>query len=289
VWTFPILLDSRPRFLGPAPQASLLLLPVGSGTVLSHLLQRLSSITGTPPLVVAGFDQDRDYEQAIRRLCPEVEAVLSIPAFLEKLNTYEPSDHLLLADPECFPLDPNDRALSCLELHEPDARTATHVVALQGRAEGTQEFVDADASGRVRAIQRYYEAVTWPVAAGVACSRVPVSCLRITDEPPLNSLPRLRRSLAAAGIPCRDVALAGGAVYLGAEAGLLALNEQTLREIGRRAARDGPRAAPDPAPVVHESARLLGRVVLQAGAAVAEGAIVIGPAACSVVVLPQST
>jgi lipopolysaccharide/colanic/teichoic acid biosynthesis glycosyltransferase len=278
VWTFPVLLDSRPRFVGQTRAASLLRLPLGEGSVLSHLMARLRVITGTPPVVVARFDTDSAYEQAIRAACPDVEAVLPLPAFLEKLAGYEPSDHLLFADPECFPLDPRDPALARLEARDEDARSVTHLLALQAGGEGTKEFVDADASGRIRKIQRYYEAVTWPVATGVACTLVPVSCLRVAYELPLASLQRLRRALAAEGFPSRDVPLAAGAVHLGSEAGLLALNERLVFERGVGRLRLGNTDASAAGTRIHGTATLVGPVVVQTGAEVEEGAMVIGPA-----------
>ena len=279
MWTFPVLFDSRPRFLGRAQTASLLLVPLGHGTVLSHLLERLRAITATPPLVVARFGADRAYEDAIRAACPATDAVLSLPAFLEKLAAYEPSDHLLLADPECFPLDARDPALARLEDGDEDARSVSHLLALQAGGSGTKEFVNADASGRIRSIQRYYEAVTWPFAAGVACSLVPVSCLRVAYELPVASLQRLRRVLAAEGVPSRDVPLAAGAVNLASEAGLLALNERLVVDLGSRHPRPpaAPSSASMPAATVHPSASLIGPVVVQAGAEVHEDATVIGP------------
>jgi lipopolysaccharide/colanic/teichoic acid biosynthesis glycosyltransferase/carbonic anhydrase/acetyltransferase-like protein (isoleucine patch superfamily) len=241
-------------------------------------MTRLRVITGTPPVVVARFETDSAYEQAIRAACPDVEAVLPLPAFLERLAGYEPSDHLLLADPECFPLDPRDPALARLEARDEDARSVTHLLALQGGGEGTKEFIDADDSGRIRNIQRYYEAVTWPVATGVACTLVPVSCLRVAYELPLASLQRLRRALAAEGFPSRDVTLAGGAVHLGSEAGLLALNERLVLEGAAGRLRHGRPAALAAGTRIHGSASLVGPVIVQTGAVVEEGAKVIGPA-----------
>ena len=279
MWTFPVLLDCRPGFLPRARGGSLLLAPLGDGTVLSHLRVRLRAVTGAPPVIVTRFEIDPEYEQAIREVCPDAEAVDTLPGFVERLYTYEPSDRLLLADPACFPLEAQDPALARLNESD-DPRSVKHLVALERGGEGTKEYVDADSSGRIRSIQRYYDTVTWPFAGGVACSLVPVACLRVSFELPLASLPRLRRVLASEGVPSRDLALEGGAVNLGTEQGLLALNERMVLALARRApTRDGLGSSLHAAPGVrlHPTATLVGPVVLQEGAEVGEGVTIIGP------------
>jgi lipopolysaccharide/colanic/teichoic acid biosynthesis glycosyltransferase len=279
VWTFPVLLDCRPRFLPRAGGGSLLLAPLGDGTVLSHLLTRLCAVSSAPPVIVTRFEIDEAYDEAVREAC-DAEVVETLPAFAERLTTYEPSDQLLLADPTCFPLEVQDPAIARLN-HDDDPRCVKHLVALEHHGEGTEEHVDADSSGRVRAIQRYYDAVTWPFASGVAASLVPVACLRLSFELPLGSLPRLRRVLSSEGVPSRDLPLERGATNLGTERGLLAMNERTVLDLARRApGGDGLRTSLHAGSDVriHPSATLVGPVVLQDGADVEEGATVIGPA-----------
>jgi lipopolysaccharide/colanic/teichoic acid biosynthesis glycosyltransferase len=257
----------------------LLLAPLGDGTVLSHLRARLRTVTGAPPVIVTRFEIDSEYERAIREVCPDAEAVDTLPGFVERFYTYEPSDRLLLADPACFPLDAEDPALARLNESD-DPRCVKHLVALERGGEGTKEYVDADSSGRIRSIQRYYDTVTWPFAGGVACSLVPVACLRVSFELPLASLSRLRRVLASEGVPSRDLPLEGGAVNLGTEQGLLALNERTVLALAQRTpTREGLGSSPRAAPGVrvHPSANLVGPVVLQEGAEVGENVTIIGP------------
>jgi lipopolysaccharide/colanic/teichoic acid biosynthesis glycosyltransferase len=276
VWTFPVLLDCRPRFLPRARGGSLLLAPLGDGTVLSHLRARLAAITGAPPVIATRFEIDEAYDQAIREVCPDAEAVETLPSFVERFYTYEPSDRLLLADPACFLLDARDPALARLNEGD-DPRSVKHLVALERGDEGTKEYVDADSSGRIRAIQRYYDSVTWPFAAGVAASLVPVASLRVAYELPLADLPRLRRVLSSEGVPTRDIPLERGAVNLGSEQGLLAMNEALALSLSRERpvqssfhAGSGSR--------VHPSASIVGPVVLQDGAEIEAGATLIGPA-----------
>jgi lipopolysaccharide/colanic/teichoic acid biosynthesis glycosyltransferase len=280
VWTFPVLLDCRPSFLPRARGGSLLLAPLGEGVVLGHLLSRFRVLTGAPPVIVTRFEIDEAYEEAIRRACPEAEVVETLPAFGERLYTYEPSDQLLLADPTCFALEAQDPALARLS-EDDDPRCVKYLVAREHHNEGTKEYVDADSSGHVRAIQRYYDSVTWPFASGVAAALVPVACLRVAFELPLGSLPRLRRVLGSEGVPSRDLPLERGAVNLGTERGLLAMNEHMVLDLVRRApAGEGLRSSllAGSGVRIHPSATFVGPVVLQDGAEVEEGATVIGPA-----------
>jgi lipopolysaccharide/colanic/teichoic acid biosynthesis glycosyltransferase len=280
VWTFPVLLDCRPGFLPRGRGGSLLLAPLGDGTVLSHLRARLRAVTGAPPLIVTRFEIDPEYEMAVREVCPDAEALDTLPGFVERFYSYEPSDRLLLADPACFPLDAQDPALARLKEVD-DPHCVKHLVALERGGEGTKEYVDADSSGRIRSIQRYYDAVTWPFAGGVACSLVPVACLRVSFELPLASLPRLRRVLASEGVPSRDLPLEGGAVNLGTERGLLALNERLVLTLARQTTeREGasPYLLAATGARVHPSASLVGPVVVQEGAEVGERVTIIGPA-----------
>lgn len=219
-----------------------------------------------PPVIATRFEIRPAYEKAIREACPDVETVETLPAFAERFYTYEPSDRLLLADPACFPLDPLDQGLARLNEEDDDRRGVRHVVALQRGGEETKEYLDADASGRIRSIQRYYDSVTWPFGRGVACSLVPVASLRASFELPLASLPPLRRVLASEGVPSRDLPLEGGAVNLGTERGLLAMNERLALSLARQApGRDGLRSSLSSGAGVrvHPSVSIVGPVVLQ--------------------------
>lgn len=281
MWTFPVLLDCRPEFLPRAHGGSLLLVPLGDGTVLSHLRQRLAVVTSMPPVIVARFEIRPAYEKAVREVCPDVEFVESLPSFAERFHAYEPSDRLLLADPTCFPLEAHDPGLARLTEEDDDPRGVKHLVAIQRGREGTKEYLDADASGRIRSIQRYYDAVTWPFGGGVACSLVPVASVRVSFELPLASLPRLRRILASEGVPSRDLPLEHGAVNLGTERGLLAMNERLALGLARQGSNaDGPpsRLRAGAGVRVHASASIVGPVVLQDEVEVRENATLIGPA-----------
>ena len=280
MWTFPVLFDVRPAFLPRAHSGSLLLAPLGTGTVLGHLRQRLAVVTSMPPVIVTRFEIRPAYEQAIREVCPDIERLEALPDFAERLFRYEPSDRLLLADPGCFAIDAEDPALARFNEPDDDPRGVKHLVAIPRSGEGTKEYMDADASGRIRSIQRYYDTVTWPFGGGVACSLVPVASLRVSLEPPLGSLARLRRALAAEGIPSRDLPLEGGAVNLETERGLLAMNERLALGLSRRPrSGDGGRSSltSGARARVHSSVTVIGPVVVQDDVEVSEGATLIGP------------
>ena len=281
MWTFPVLLDCRPTFLPRAHPGSLLLAPLGDGTVLSHLRQRLAVVTSMPPVIVTRFPITTAYEKAIREVSPDVEFVETLPAFAERFHSYEPSDRLLLTDPTCFPLEERDAGLARLNEEDDDPRGVKHLIAIQRGFEGTREYLDADASGRVRAIQRYYDDVTWPFGGGVACSLVPVASVRVSFELPLASLPRLRRILASEGVPSRDLPLEHGAVNLETERGLLAMNERLALGLAPQVqGASGPpsRVRMGAGVRVDPSARIVGPVVLQDEVEVRENATIIGPA-----------
>ena len=280
MWTFPVILDSRPGYLSPTAGGSLLLAPLGAGTVLSEMCARLGAVCGTPPLVAPAFPTDDAYERAIKTTRPDVEGVEPLARLQERFRSFDPADRLLLADPRCFPLDPADGAFREFG-REDDPCPMRHLIALQVGGGGAREWVDADASGRVRGIQRYYDSVSWPYASGVAWTLLPIACLRTSTELPLGSLHRLRHGLAAQCVPSHDVPLKQGGLNLASERGLLALNER--RVVAVAANLGGPAGArllvrADSSVRIDASASVLGPVIAQEGAVVEKGATVIGPA-----------
>ena len=224
MWIFPVILDSRPAFLPPGDGGSLLLTPLGQGTVLDRLRCGLNAVTQAPPVVLTRFAVDEDYEQAVRTACPDVERVEDVASFATRYRSYEASDWLLFADAVLFPLDPLDPALLKLG-RDGDQRCVTHLVAPDHGSDGTQELVESDSEGRVLGIRRYYDSVTWPLASGVSCSLVSVACLLLSDGLSPSPLSELRRALASRGVFARDLSLQSGAINLSHERGLLALNE----------------------------------------------------------------
>jgi lipopolysaccharide/colanic/teichoic acid biosynthesis glycosyltransferase len=277
---YPIVVDSRPSYVqgGHDEVGSLLLLPVQDGTLLDHLRARFAEVTGNPILVVATFPLTERYVQAIQRAVPSVKGVLAPGQLEERLCDYEPSDSLYLVDPRCFPargLDPGTLLRHSLS----DPRWARHLVALDTSAGGTKERIDRDGEGRVRRIQRYYDAITWPFMAGVCCSVLPIASTLVPSDLNFLSLTDLRHALSVRGVPSRDYPLQDSALDLSQEAGLLAFSEGLIFAM---ASRNGT-GATGPMLVgkgheIHPSAKLIGPVVLHPGAAVEEDAKVVGPA-----------
>jgi lipopolysaccharide/colanic/teichoic acid biosynthesis glycosyltransferase len=265
---FPIIIDSRPAYLGAEAGQSLALMPVGRRTLLQCLTDAIGSVTTRQPTIVRGFDADPIYDERLRSSAVVSTTSVAAADFAARVSRYEPSDWLLIVDARYLPLDGLDLAplLDGLEEHPSFAR---HLVALARTIAGTNERVELDAERRVRRVQRYYDPVTWTVASGVCGSMVPISSLALLPTRRFDSLSALRRSLVA-HVPSRDVPVRGGVADLESEAALLALNERHLA-IDARAGLSGPAR-------LHPGARVTGSVVLHPGASIDEGATVVGPA-----------
>jgi lipopolysaccharide/colanic/teichoic acid biosynthesis glycosyltransferase len=276
---FPLVLDFRPPYLADsADDISLLLMPLGQGTVLDYFRTSFTAVTQNPPIVLTTFTPSAAYEAAIRQACPVVEAILPAMDLGARLGGYQPSDWLLITDSRQLPVEGLDLRGLVTNL-DGASRWARHLVTLEATVAGTQECVQFDPEGRVSRIQRYYEDVTWPFAAGVACSLLPAAaCTLRGGRLPFHSLPELRATLAAQGVASRDSPITGGTFDLGQEQALLMLNERFI--LGLPPARQpGPMsAATGGPPEVHPQARVLGPVVVHPDAVIEEGATVVGPA-----------
>jgi lipopolysaccharide/colanic/teichoic acid biosynthesis glycosyltransferase len=276
---FPLALDFRPPYLADcADDISLLLMPLGQGTVLDYYRTSFTAVTQNPPIILTTFTPSAAYEAAIRKACPSVEAILPATELGARLGSYQPSDWLLITDCRQLPVEGLDLRGLVTNL-DGASRWARHLVTLEATVAGTQECVQFDPEGRVSRIQRYYEDVTWPFAAGVACSLLPAAaCTLRGGRLPFHSLPELRATLAAQGVASRDSPITGGTFDLGQEQALLILNERFV--LGLPPARQPgltsiPAGAP---PQVHPEARVLGPVVVHSDAVIEAGATVVGPA-----------
>jgi lipopolysaccharide/colanic/teichoic acid biosynthesis glycosyltransferase len=278
VW--PIVLDSRPPYLrGRGRSTSLLLAPLGTGTVIEHIVSAFQPITGNAPLIVAPDEAHERYADWVSGVCPRARVVKSADEFSDALATHELSDALLLVDPCCIPI----RGFQFSELvhqYTAESRVSHHLVAFEKANAGTRERVAFDASGQVRGIQRFYEKATWPFIAGISATLVPIACGVLSDGIIPRSLVELRHLLMSHGVPSRDVPIEGGTVDLSDERGMLAANEQFLVRSTRGGDRDGaaPTVYVGNGHTVHPTARLIGPVVVHAGAWIGENATVLGPA-----------
>ncbi len=278
----PVLLDVRPSYLGhDVDGGSLLLLPTAADLLLHEVMERVRRVSAQPPVVLTTFEPDDAYIRQVGRLCGRVESVQRVDAFASVLHRFAASDVLLFVSPVCYPADGVDlRALASADAH--DARMVRHLVAFEAPSQHTKELVQTDADGRVHRIQRYFEPVTWPFPSGVLASMVPVACAQVAMPLMLTSLEALRMQLASSGVPSQDVPYHGDCFDLQDEAGALALADRRITAFATHEPTS-ERARGDIALVsdlatIHPDARLVGPVLVAAGAEVGAGALVIGPA-----------
>jgi lipopolysaccharide/colanic/teichoic acid biosynthesis glycosyltransferase len=271
---FPALLDSRPAYFDdPAGRASLLLAPMGTGTLLCELHARIAPACREAISVIPTFDPSPHYEQAVRNACSLVGEVTPMREFVTQFSSFDLTDWLLIADPACFALEPLDWAVITAELTRHQHGTL-HVVSLDANPGGTTERVQLDRAGRVRRIQRYYDTHTWAFTRGIVCSFVPASALMTSGCTEFSDLRELRQELARRGVPSRDLPLSGPALDLTHERSLLWLSERCIAA----SEKDGSVLRPAAGAAIDPAARLIGSVVVQRGAIVEAGAQVIGPA-----------
>jgi lipopolysaccharide/colanic/teichoic acid biosynthesis glycosyltransferase len=278
IW--PVLLDSQPSYLrGSGRSTSLLLAPVGTGTLLEYLTTALAPITGNPPLIVSQDHVDPEYERWIRAVEPRAHVVSDREHLIGALAPSELSDAFLIVDPRCFPIDPGEYA-SLMAHHVAEPRAAHHLVAFDTPVAGTKEQVNVDRSGQIRGVHRHYEEATWPFIAGVAASIMPAASGIVADGLASGSLLRVRQLLVSRGIPSRDVTLEARALDLSEEHGMLAANELLTLEAAAawlQAHGDGGPVLVGKGQRVHEKARLVGPIVIHADADIHENATIVGP------------
>jgi len=274
IW--PVFLDSVPSYLGRSG-GSLLVIPTGSGLLVSRLRRMIEAVTTNVPVIVA-TNAGAAYHEAMHTVAADLKVLSEWEDLIETLPTMETSDVWLFVDARYYVADPS-RIKALVAQFSSGRQIAHHLVAFESSVAGTKEHVNVDAAGRVRSIHRYYEAATWPFVVGVAASLVPVSSalLHLRQVPP--SLIDLRQHLAMHGVPSRDVAVEGGVVDLSSRHGLLAAMEHDVataatyaRAVGRGLpvlVGDGHDIAP--------TARILGPVVIHAGVSIADGATIVGP------------
>ncbi len=274
-----LVFDSRPHYLADAPEnASLLTMPFGSGTVLGHLIKTAEEAGSEDFFVLPGFTSNERYEKTLRDVGGGHVKVIDVQSWSALTETHELSDVLLVVDPACWPVAGYDikRAMN----ESQNARWALHAVSIGTANQSAQEFVQCDDRGQVRRIGRYYNQVTWTQIDAIAFSLVPLASVGGVSS---RSLSSLRSSLASRSALSRDWPLEGGVVDLSDEEGLLLLNEQcALQEVGSapsnksiRVHAPGVLVAPDVK--IHPSAKIVGPVVVQAGATVGENATILGP------------
>ena len=278
---FPMIVDTQPAYAGcTSDRGSLLLMPLGAGTLLSYVCDGLGSAGEQRLRILTGFEPIPEYEQAVRDVHADVDAVVRAVDFASTLETLEPSDWLLIVDPRCLPLERNTVAELARANGSPSS--ARHLVALENGSQGTTECVQVDAGGRVYRIQRYYDGITWLNTCGVACSLVSAASINGAGVRGFSSLPNLRRELATRGMPSRDVTLTGEALDLTDERGFMSLSERVVHEVTSRRPPAGYRLTAPGVVVagncrIHPSARIYGPIVVQENVTIEQDAVIIGP------------
>jgi len=275
VGIFAALLDRRPDYLeDEAGHASLLLVPLTTGSLICELHARVEAVCRDSIAVVSTFEPTPSYAAAIRGACPQVKDVLPVHEFLARFSAYDLKDWLVIIDPACFPLAPIDWAPIEAELARPQAG-ALHIVALDEHPGGTTERVQLDPAGRVRRIQRYYDSHTWAFTRGIACSIVPAAALVAANCVEFRDLRELRQELMLRGVPSRDLPLVPGALDLENPGALLHLAEVCMR--ATEGAEETHTVDVAQTAVVDPTAELIGPVFVHDDALVEAGARVIGP------------
>ena len=107
----PVLVDSRPPYLGRRSRTpSLLLLPIGTDTLIGDLATRLATVTAYRPVVVPPVGCGPRYAEQIAAAAPGARVLESPARISDLLGTLEPSDTLLLIDPRSYPAEGFDPA-----------------------------------------------------------------------------------------------------------------------------------------------------------------------------------
>lgn len=275
IW--PLLIDSRPEYLGRSPHTeSLLGMPMGRARLVSELTRQIQRITTEAPTIVSPRGASDAYVSQMAALCPTARVATS--GLAEILVAAETSDFLLFLDARYLTFD--DAQLTALVTGMADnAEMARHLVAYAADIAGTRENVSVDGHGDVRSVHRYYKPATWPFIAGVAASVVPMASgvLSLMSVP--TSLLELRQVLVSSGVPSRDIAVSGGVFDLSADHGLMAAMERSVRDAAAvDAGGTGGPVLAGHGHLIDPTARLLGPVILQGGARVEANATVVGPA-----------
>ena len=156
---WPVLLDSRPAYAGGNGRGtSLLLAPMGTTSLLEHLVGLLTPTTVNPPVILAAPDAPQEYAGWIHALCPDARVIGGPGDLHDAFPRFELSDAFLVLDPRSLPVgDFQLTALTAAYAAEP--RVALHFVTFEAAIGGTKEKVSLDPTGQVRGIARVVTAV----------------------------------------------------------------------------------------------------------------------------------
>ena len=162
---FPVVFDASAPYLGRGSTSrSLLLAPLGAGTLLCRLHERFARLGAYKLTVAPSFTPDAAYRAALHAACSDVERIVSLADFSEFVATLEPSDWLLFVDPTCVlteGIDPD----ALLRTSAESPRSAIHMVALEtnvGAGNYTAVVTAAGAESGTALLELYESADTSP-------------------------------------------------------------------------------------------------------------------------------
>ena len=281
--SFTLIIDAPFQAPGADAPCSTLLMPMGDTTVCERIARSLplSSMDEVLVLAAAGVDTPGYAEHACNAIDHDHVRLIrgeELPAFLASC---EPEDELYAVDARRYPECGYGEVLSMIGRN--GYRGAAHAVSI-GTNRRARERVDCDAAGRIRRVSRLYAGMDLPATANHAVLLSVLSPRAILPTPPA-TLPEFRNAVITGGHFSRDIPVATSVVDLSTPAGLLRANKRLL--LGRNALTN-PAAAEyalreDQVWLARKSdvdagARLIGPVIVHAGARIAKGAAVIGPA-----------
>lgn len=262
-----------------SPPASLLSMPLGPGTALDHLCGVVGAAGGARVWLVRDSGPAAFIDEAATERFGLTLHQVRRDGFSRRLAAMEPSDLLLVIDPRYWPA--GGLELDVVLQTTAGYPGAMHAVAMGSDTTDVCERVQCDESGHVRRIRRFYSGVTEidRLQGRFVYCVVPVAAMEGLELQPPGEL---RVALAAKGVLSRDMPLRSDLIDLTDEQGYLALSEQVMLDVAGRPvppaySRLSAGVLVGRGALVHESARLIGPIVLQAGVRVDRDATIIGP------------
>lgn len=258
---------------------SLLTMPLGAATVLEHICGRAASAGSDDMIVLTANASTRAAIETAAAQSDYSIRILDEAELDNMIHSLEPSDRLLFVDPRDWPTTGYDFAGLLQEARAFSG--AIHAIAMGSDANDASERVLLDREGRVRSIRRFYQGITRVdrAAGSIAYAYVPVAAMADVHYEELTALPV---ALARRGVLVRDIPLECDLFDATTEHDFLALSELVLmRTLAGPTPSEyskldkqmhGGRGA-----IVHTSARLVGPVIVQAGANIGANATIIGP------------
>jgi len=274
-----IILDSPCNYLS-GETASILGAPLGTGTVLSHLVDLTTNVGIGTVRILTPVDVDEHYVESLAATSCGLAEPCDRRELAGILSKLEPSDWVLVLHPRCWPV----RGLDLSQFTREQSRHfgAWFAVPLGTTRDGAEERVHCDETGRVQSIRRYYDQITRLDLYGgsLPCALVRACVLRPED---FSSMDGLRLAIAGRGVPSRDVPIKTDVVDLTDPRGLLMVNERMLTASGARNMPSGYSQVDQSVicgrgALIHHSAQIIPPVVIQRGALIEENVTIIGPA-----------